>query len=70
MQQAMDFNPRPREEGDAQKTVRFKLIFYFNPRPREEGDIYLSRCTFSIFYFNPRPREEGDCRTQALFIVC
>ena len=34
----MDFNPRPREEGDL---TDFKVgleVGDFNPRPREEGD--------------------------------
>ena len=35
---AHDFNPRPREEGDA-STVGYKpQSDDFNPRPREEGD--------------------------------
>ena len=36
----LDFNPRPREEGDV--FLRYGKIkkVYFNPRPREEGDFY------------------------------
>ena len=35
-----DFNPRPREEGDAHiLNISYKSI-NFNPRPREEGDAY------------------------------
>ena len=33
-----DFNPRPREEGDAVLRTDFIDYSYFNPRPREEGD--------------------------------
>ena len=37
----VNFNPRPREEGDA---FLFKMCLtaqYFNPRPREEGDRFF-----------------------------
>ena len=37
----VDFNPRPREEGDTIKTIRNSTNLYFNPRPREEGDIVV-----------------------------
>ena len=33
-----NFNPRPREEGDAVKVGDTIKINDFNPRPREEGD--------------------------------
>ena len=35
---SVDFNPRPREEGDTAFIVICLPISYFNPRPREEGD--------------------------------
>ena len=37
----VDFNPRPREEGD-DLLMRLSLkLRYFNPRPREEGDYWI-----------------------------
>ena len=39
------FNPRPREEGDANETIPKTAKGDFNPRPREEGDfdeLYLT----------------------------
>ena len=36
----MNFNPRPRKEGD-KKTYRDKIYRrHFNPRPRKEGDFF------------------------------
>ncbi len=35
---SLDFNPRPREEGDRGLRKSKKERRYFNPRPREEGD--------------------------------
>ena len=57
---ARDFNPRPREEGDARQSIRQFYTRYFNPRPREEGDQTLLLQLSEHSYFNPRPREEGD----------
>ena len=38
----IDFNPRPREEGDFFQFLNVIFFLYFNPRPREEGDkIYI-----------------------------
>ena len=34
----IDFNPRPREEGDLKGDKNFNVPRDFNPRPREEGD--------------------------------
>ncbi len=34
------FNPRPREEGDAEADKRRNITYHFNPRPREEGDAF------------------------------
>ena len=56
----LDFNPRPREEGDY---LRFQSI-----RVRTISiHALVKRATRAIFYrvtddinFNPRPREEGD----------
>ena len=59
-QHAIDFNPRPREEGDISPNFHKTITKYFNPRPREEGD-YIASMPFSpTTHFNPRPREEGD----------
>ena len=56
----MDFNPRPREEGDLCLCVICVIVLYFNPRPREEGD-YRQQAVYQLMCdFNPRPREEGD----------
>ena len=54
------FNPRPREEGDAQREQMFLHRPHFNPRPREEGDQNPLCATTVVSHFNPRPREEGD----------
>ena len=35
----MNFNPRPRKEGDSGDKSLFKFKQYFNPRPRKEGDL-------------------------------
>ena len=35
----LNFNPRPREEGDFFGGIRYLKSDYFNPRPREEGDL-------------------------------
>ena len=56
----LNFNPRPREEGDHHFSVIKCELVYFNPRPREEGDPLTERRYFVKFDFNPRPREEGD----------
>ena len=37
----LNFNPRPREEGDQRYYTEKQRRFYFNPRPREEGDKYV-----------------------------
>ena len=34
----VDFNPRPREEGDEIEVLHRESKSDFNPRPREEGD--------------------------------
>ena len=36
----LDFNPRPREEGDMHSIMPLIIVSNFNPRPREEGDGY------------------------------
>ena len=57
----LNFNPRPREEGDFNTDRQTaKLFIYFNPRPREEGDKPRLNRGFVPRDFNPRPREEGD----------
>ena len=37
----VNFNPRPREEGDPHLGYLYTLFHNFNPRPREEGDQYF-----------------------------
>ena len=49
----IDFNPRPREEGDLTTITVILTVINFNPRPREEGDrpptiYYLILATISI----------------------
>ena len=56
----VNFNPRPREEGDVTQGQRVRQLRNFNPRPREEGDLIFSSKLSTGCYFNPRPREEGD----------
>ena len=34
----INFNPRPREEGDLRVLLIVHYLKHFNPRPREEGD--------------------------------
>ena len=58
----LDFNPRPREEGDSLGVCLVHARLYFNPRPREEGDATPDANTIRGIDFNPRPREEGDKR--------
>ena len=38
----INFNPRPREEGDREVTSQNTTAGDFNPRPREEGDRLLT----------------------------
>ena len=59
----LNFNPRPREEGDPRLYRCQTSACNFNPRPREEGDVteHPRQCIF--IDFNPRPREEGDCES-------
>ena len=56
----MDFNPRPRKEGDKYLIGCRKFNSDFNPRPRKEGDLALTNTIIIQGYFNPRPRKEGD----------
>ena len=56
----LNFNPRPREEGDNCFIEFILFSTYFNPRPREEGDADPLAGAGSFWDFNPRPREEGD----------
>ena len=49
----MNFNPRPREEGDIVINGSWRYPSHFNPRPREEGDsqpssVYAIRGIISI----------------------
>ena len=59
----INFNPRPRKEGDRLCLWRRRVACYFNPRPRKEGDLSVDEVTTSPSYFNPRPRKEGDVST-------
>ena len=56
----VNFNPRPREEGDLSLCNGGRSLRHFNPRPREEGDKCFIKFILFSTYFNPRPREEGD----------
>ena len=44
----IDFNPRPREEGDRSFQSAFRPGAYFNPRPREEGDLLFNTRGFDM----------------------
>ena len=59
----VNFNPRPREEGDSHRCDKCYSLWHFNPRPREEGDLFPTAIFSDHSYFNPRPREEGDTQT-------
>ena len=65
MSSYLDFNPRPREEGDVILGLDFVKKDNFNPRPREEGYMRFISADKNSFYFNPRPREEGDFNINA-----
>ena len=56
----INFNPRPRKEGDYRSCRSRRNCSNFNPRPRKEGDRPCSRRDVDECYFNPRPRKEGD----------
>ena len=56
----INFNPRPRKEGDKACPVIWAGAFYFNPRPRKEGDTFEEVLKNPTNHFNPRPRKEGD----------
>ena len=56
----MDFNPRPREKGDAAPANVYYKTDNFNPRPREKGDCAPTGPSADEGNFNPRPREKGD----------
>ena len=56
----LNFNPRPRKEGDRYHYVYCYGTGHFNPRPRKEGDHTDSNRGGYCRYFNPRPRKEGD----------
>ena len=58
----LNFNPRPREEGDCHGAYHCPASKNFNPRPREEGDTRGCCKLLICGYFNPRPREEGDSK--------
>ena len=47
---SLNFNPRPREEGDTLLTSAQMIALHFNPRPREEGDelLYVWHSGYSI----------------------
>ena len=44
----LDFNPRPREEGDHQQEAGDAPRGDFNPRPREEGDVLTEFCAVEV----------------------
>ena len=61
----VDFNPRPREEGDGSYRDNVGAPINFNPRPREEGNWSSQTLQRQQVHFNPRTREEGDKVTEA-----
>ena len=51
----MDFNPRPREEGDLLRPQFRCHRGHFNPRPREEGDHFQIFLIVIILVFQSTP---------------
>ena len=51
----LDFNPRPREEGDSGYGYCSCRSGNFNPRPREEGDVCQPRVLTYGFGFQSTP---------------
>ena len=58
--QPLNFNPRPRKEGDEKEICISYKVRHFNPRPRKEGDNFDIAERAKFTNFNPRPRKEGD----------
>ena len=48
----LNFNPRPREEGDTFSTDTQREEKHFNPRPREEGDCTWSDSGLGLTYIS------------------
>ena len=61
----INFNPRPREEGDFITIISRITISDFNPRPREEGDCFRKslRGRSSLFQSTPSWRGRPDFAT-------
>ena len=60
IQQAMDFNPRPREEGDSPEELPLYVdSISIHALVKRATTAYHHIGNFCC-YFNPRPREEGD----------
>ena len=55
----LNFNPRPRKEGDVVTIAFRKLGFHFNPRPRKEGDISTFLRRYSKISFQSTPSQRG-----------
>ena len=57
---AIDFNPRPHEEGDAKKSTKrdvFVISIHALMKRATSGSCPLHN---AMSHFNPRPHEEGD----------
>ena len=64
----VNFNPRPREEGDAEILERkFKLCISIHALVKRATNFEAQ--THKIYgHFNPRPREEGDRQSKWLYL--
>ena len=51
----LNFNPRPREEGDKRGFDCGGKVDHFNPRPREEGDVAVDNADLFSELFQSTP---------------
>ena len=63
----MNFNPRPRKEGDVRPNDFTKSFGNFNPRPRKEGDLVHNANFVANFRFQSTPSQRG--RLTAFFLL-
>ena len=58
----LDFNPRPRKEGDPIFAPILSFFVVFQSTPSQRGRLTSRLSRLPQKYFNPRPRKEGDSR--------
>ena len=57
----LDFNPRPRKEGDLPLVYDDSLSYYISIHAlAKRATAYINNVKLKIGNFNPRPRKEGD----------